>query len=247
MVDVRPPPQLRIPDTLRQDRETFGYFEQLNRLLFAMWQRTGGSNDAISILENGELYEPGIETSDADERVDDLETDISILQGQLEQIDEPDYDLFYNLLDRVQSLELDIESLGNNIYCDELTDNIDLNSNAFTTKLAAAESLSAGDICYINTSGKMALANAGAASTSSSMLAMSAGAVTTDDTGIFIIKGFYATSGLTAGNVLYVDTTSGQITSTAPSGSGNIVRIAGYAISATQLFFDPDKTWIEVT
>jgi len=38
----------------------------------------------------------------------------------------------------------------------------------------------------------------------------------------------------------------GEITETAPSGVSEIVRIVGYAIDTDTLFFDPDKSWVEI-
>jgi hypothetical protein len=46
---------------------------------------------------------------------------------------------------------------------------------------------------------------------------------------------------------IYVDTTSGTMTQTAPSGTGEFVQIVGYALTATSIFFDPDKTVIELS
>tara|TARA_R100000005_G_C4986663_1_gene194819 strand:+ start:363 stop:1196 length:834 start_codon:yes stop_codon:yes gene_type:complete len=50
------------------------------------------------------------------------------------------------------------------------------------------------------------------------------------------------------GDVLFVSTTAGEITATAPSGSGDIVRIVGYCLHATggQIWFNPDGAFVEV-
>lgn len=47
-------------------------------------------------------------------------------------------------------------------------------------------------------------------------------------------------SGLTPGARYYLSTTPGQITATAPTGSGNVVQYLGKAISATELVWEPD-------
>ena len=51
------------------------------------------------------------------------------------------------------------------------------------------------------------------------------------------------------GDVLYVSTTGGRATATAPSGNGDIVRVIGYCIDASngQIWFNPDGTFVEVT
>ena len=51
-----------------------------------------------------------------------------------------------------------------------------------------------------------------------------------------------------AGNPLYLDTTDGLMASSAPTSSGYIVRIVGYLLGGTHgnIFFDPDKTYVEI-
>ena len=51
------------------------------------------------------------------------------------------------------------------------------------------------------------------------------------------------------GDVLYVSTTAGDCSSTAPSGNGDIVRIIGYQVSHASngnIWFNPDSTFVEV-
>ena len=51
------------------------------------------------------------------------------------------------------------------------------------------------------------------------------------------------------GSVLYLSATnSGIATITAPSGSGDIVRVLGYSLHATgnQAYFNPSGTFVEV-
>jgi len=45
---VNPPPQLRIPDKFFNDPDIRSYFERQNTILFQLWQRTGGSFDAVA-------------------------------------------------------------------------------------------------------------------------------------------------------------------------------------------------------
>ncbi len=61
-----------------------------------------------------------------------------------------------------------------------------------------------------------------------------------------LIRGVVTTGeGLTIGGKVYLGD-GGAITQTAPSGSGDNVRIIGYALSATSIYFNPDNTYIEV-
>ena len=52
-VDVNPPPQLRIPEQFLKDPEIRDFFERQQKILFQLWNRTGGSSDAISDTEEG--------------------------------------------------------------------------------------------------------------------------------------------------------------------------------------------------
>lgn len=60
MAVVNPPPQLRIPAALLVDREVENFFRQQQQILFQLWNRTGGPQDAI---ENGEQVSTSINSS----------------------------------------------------------------------------------------------------------------------------------------------------------------------------------------
>ena len=53
-------------------------------------------------------------------------------------------------------------------------------------------------------------------------------------------------SGFTAGDTLYVSETEGTITNTAPTASGSVVRIVGYALGSNFIYFDPSDNFIEI-
>jgi len=128
----------------------------------------------------------------------------------------------------------------------QLGGNLDLNGKGVTEEFTAASSLVSGDLCYLNGDGKFAKARADAAANCDTLLALCLDTISADATGTFLILGKYTTSGLTAGDVYYVSTSSGSFTNTAPSTSGEFVRIIGYALSTTELYFKPGDTYIEV-
>ena len=91
--------------------------------------------------------------------------------------------------------------------------------------------------------------DANASATSTGML----GIAIEDDTPTFLLKGVmhhtnFGTGGAT-GNPLYISETAGTVTGTAPTTAGAYVRIIGYQINLGNrgIFFDPDKTWVELT
>ena len=64
-----------------------------------------------------------------------------------------------------------------------------------------------------------------------------------------LIKGARASSAyaFTAGDILYISATEGTITSTAPTGSSQFVRIVGYALNSTTIMVNPSQDWIELS
>ena len=46
-VQVNPPPHLKIPRKFLQDNEVYPYLRNLETILFQLWNRTGGDNDAV--------------------------------------------------------------------------------------------------------------------------------------------------------------------------------------------------------
>ena len=87
------------------------------------------------------------------------------------------------------------------------------------------------------------LANAGAAGTSTGLLCLGTAAA-----GDALVNGIMQLGTVpgSAGDVLYLDTTNGLLTATAPSGSGEIVRVMGYNLGSNRVYFDPSKDWLEI-
>jgi len=115
-----------------------------------------------------------------------------------------------------------------------------------TETLTAGQDVVSGDVTYLKSDGKMWKIDANAEATSKGRLGLATASILADATGSFLILGDYTTSSLTTGATYYLSTTAGEYTTTAPSGSEDIVRIIGYAKSTTVLFFNPDDTYIEI-
>jgi len=71
MSHVNPPPQLRIPDRFFQDKELRSFFEQQHRILFQLWNRTGGPDDAIAEIQTSEVYDHSLGAIGEDELAGD--------------------------------------------------------------------------------------------------------------------------------------------------------------------------------
>jgi lipopolysaccharide export system protein LptA len=106
-----------------------------------------------------------------------------------------------------------------------------------------------GEIYYLTSSGTWALADADAEATAKGMLAVALGG--SSDTDGMLVRGFVTLDHDpgTVGDTLFLSTTAGLATATAPSGNGDIVRVIGYCLDSTngQIYFNPDGTFVEVS
>jgi len=104
-----------------------------------------------------------------------------------------------------------------------------------------------GGLLHLESDGNFGDADADAEATCSSMLVMALTASVAAGQKV-LTRGVVRqdTWSWTVGAVLYASTSPGQMTETPPAGTGDIVRVVGYALSADVIFFDPDKTFIEI-
>jgi hypothetical protein len=109
-----------------------------------------------------------------------------------------------------------------------------------------ATALSAGELCYLKSDGKYWKVDANAAATSSGRLLVANATINAGASGEFICWGPVTAGTWTVGKILYASATPGVITETPPAGSGDVVRVIGYAISTTVFYFCPDNTWVEL-
>ena len=119
---------------------------------------------------------------------------------------------------------------------------------AETFTAVASEALSAGDFVNIyNASGTLTVRKADATTNGKPAHGFVLAAVSSSGTATIYSLSQTNTqvTGLTPGADYYLDTTPGQITTTPPSTTGNIVQYIGVASSATSIIFENTKT-IEV-
>jgi hypothetical protein len=108
-----------------------------------------------------------------------------------------------------------------------------------------SESTTVGLLYVVKTTGGWTTADADSEARSIGMLAI---ALSTDADEGMLLQGFFYKSahGFTIGLPLYISNTSGAFTNTRPTGANDYVRIIGYATSANYIYFDPDKTWVQI-
>lgn len=116
--------------------------------------------------------------------------------------------------------------------------------------LIANENQAFGDVCYIDSAGEAALADADAAATADAIL-MCLDTVTTGNPASYLMFGIARddTWAWTVGGLVYLSTTGttgNTLTQTPPSGAGDIVHIVGKATHADRIYFRPEIAGIEL-
>jgi hypothetical protein len=109
---------------------------------------------------------------------------------------------------------------------------------ADTKSIQASEALAAGDFVNIhNVSGSARIRKADATTSGKEAHGFVLAAVASGASGTVYFEGANTSvTGQTPGPV-FLSTTAGQATSTAPSGTGNVVQRIGFAVAATEINF----------
>ena len=110
-------------------------------------------------------------------------------------------------------------------------------------------SMTAGAIYHYKSDGTWELADADAVATSDGLLAVALGAAS--DTNGMLLRGMVTIDHDPGaiGDVLFLSTTAGDCSATAPSGGSDIVRVVGYQVnhaSNGEIWFCPDGTYVEL-
>ncbi len=152
------------------------------------------------------------------------------------------------LADNDPQLGGDLDTNNKNVVFAK-TGNTANSSNGDIVKFGSG-STTEGKLHYLNSAfGGWTLADADATGTAGGvLLAIALG--TDPDVDGMLLRGMYTLDydAGTIGDELYVSTTGGDITATAPSGTGDIVRVVGYCLDSSngQIWFNPSNDFIEL-
>lgn len=144
----------------------------------------------------------------------------------------------------------DISMNGNNltdvqrILLDASPDADHTSTGPSTDTINAGATISAMQLCYLASDGEWALADADATSTDG-LLAISLEAGTNGNPMDVALPGSFIrddTWTWTVGGAIYMSTTAGSLTQTAPSGVDDVVRRVGWATHADRMYFMPGDT-----
>lgn len=124
----------------------------------------------------------------------------------------------------------------------------DVTVSGIITELTAGASLVFGDICYIDSSGEAVLADASALATSNALV-LCTEVLSASGAGDFLLHGVARNDAWawTVGGLIYLSTTAGAMTQTAPSATDEVIQILGVATHADRIFFNPSLVQVEHT
>ena len=111
------------------------------------------------------------------------------------------------------------------------------------------DSLAAGRLMVMNSSGVWKYADADTEALTSGLLAIALGTAVSDG---LLVRGFFKLNSFiegshSPGQPCYVSEAAGEIDFTRPSAGSDFVRIVGHAIDTSGvIYFNPDHTWIEL-
>jgi len=220
-------------------------------------QGDGGSTNAMVVQSSGNV---GIGTIDPDYKLD-VAGAIGI-NTYIHHNDDTDTFIGFASVDNFQvtvanTKELDVSAgivgITNTLKYDNPTANSEFNGEIVNFG-SFLETTAAGDLICLGTDAGAPvwrLANNGNSVDSTGMLGIAMGS--SPDDGI-LVRGHARLAGysvLADGGKCYISSTNGDMTTTAPSGSGNYLRIVGYvvdqvALSYGHIYFCPDNTWTEI-
>jgi hypothetical protein len=110
---------------------------------------------------------------------------------------------------------------------------------------SAATSIATFSTYYFTPVSTWAITDADAAASSTGLVSMALGDTVAEG---MLLRGYVENTSWswTIGGALYLSTIAGGITQSAPTGTLDIIRIVGYALSSNTIYWCPDNTWIEI-
>ena len=140
-----------------------------------------------------------------------------------------------------------INSAGNAVSFSAPTTNSSV--TGLITTQTAGENLVYGNVCYINTDGKVYKADATTTGKFPAVYLATA-TIASGASGVFLVSGYARNDSWTwtvgTANPLWLST-AGAMTQTAPSSTGNCDQIIAFPQSATVILFDPSPDYITHT
>jgi hypothetical protein len=119
-------------------------------------------------------------------------------------------------------------------------------NNSLIIKLGTSTNLVYSNLYYLASGSVWSNANASTNSTSKGLLGLALGSSVSTN-GLLVNGIFPNVWNFTSGTIIYVGTNDNSLTTTIPSNNNCVVRIVGYAIDPSNILFNPDRTFIEIS
>lgn len=118
--------------------------------------------------------------------------------------------------------------------------------------LTAHDTQAFGDVCFINSSGEAALADASVIASSTAVVMCADASISADAAGNYLLLGIAndTTWAWTVGGFIYLTitgTTGNTLSQTAPTATDEVVQILGVATHADRMYFNPQLVQVELT
>ena len=110
---------------------------------------------------------------------------------------------------------------------------------------AGTDAIAYSNLYYLAGGTVWSNANATASATAKGLLGLGLGSSLSGN-GLLLNGMFSNVWGFAIGSVIYMDTNANQLAVAVPSGTNNVVRVLGYVVSSTNIYFNPDRTYIEI-
>lgn len=141
-------------------------------------------------------------------------------------------------------------TLAGGYYLDGTPDTDDTWNGPSTNSFNAGATIAQWEAVYLDSSSTWQLTDADAAATAGSvMIALATAAGTASNPLRVVLPGSFVRNDAwnwTVGGIIYLSTTPGALTQTAPSATDDVVRVCGWAVNADTIFWNPSPDFITI-
>lgn len=120
-----------------------------------------------------------------------------------------------------------------------------------TIAITAGTNINYGDLVYLSAASNWLPTNANFSANSAGLLGIVITAASTSGTGAVLLNGNIRADAafptLTIGSAVYISTTTSAVQVAQPSGTDDVIRIVGFALTADSMYFDPSPDFITHT
>ena len=175
---------------------------------------------------------------------DDIINDINMIEGSISPV-LYHLDLMQEDIDELRRFTTGSMTIPSSVGQASSAGEVGLGTEHIT--LHNSQTLQAGGVVY---SGASSWAYANATSAGAASYGFMGVTKTTSTGDGLVTRGIvylFQDPGGSVGDIVYLSTTNGRLTTTAPSADGNVVRVMGHKVGTNLVYFNPSTNWVELT